>query len=165
MHATDYRNLMRNHAGATVVIATGSPGSRTGLTATAFCSLSDAPPLILVCVNKSASAHPLILETRCFSVNLLDRGQQDIALRFAGRTGLKGEERFDADWTCGATGVPVLRRALANLECELASAHDHGSHSVFVGEVRALAANEHATPLIYFRGDFGGLGQARPALA
>ena len=33
-------------------------GRRTGLTATAVCSLSDDPPSLLVCVNRNASAHP-----------------------------------------------------------------------------------------------------------
>jgi len=157
MRFDEYRKLMRNHAGAPVVIATGAPGSRTGLTATAFCSLSDAPPMVLVCVNKQASAHPLIERTRTFSVNLLREGQQDIALKFAGQTGLKGEARFDDDWSTGVTGVPLMRTALAHLECELLEAHDHGSHTVFVGLVHSAAVDSEAEPLIYFRGSFGGL--------
>lgn len=148
---------MRSHAGAPVVIATGNPGARTGLTATAFCSLSDSPPTVLVCVNKSASAHPLIQEMRSFSVNLLCKEQADLALKFSGQTGLKGEARFDDAWTVGPTGAPLLSTALANLDCELGSAHDHGSHTVFIGHVRFASADDAAEPLLYFRGGFGGL--------
>jgi len=157
MQLNEYRCLMRNHAGAPVVIATGMPGVRTGLTATAFCSLSDTPPTVLVCVNKSASAHPLIQEMKTFSVNLLRKDQADLARKFSGQTGLKGEARFDDAWTQSATGVPLLRTALAVLDCVLVSAHDHGSHTVFIGKVRFATADDAAEPLIYFRGGFGSL--------
>jgi len=156
MQLNEYRRLMRNHAGAPVVIATGALGARTGLTATAFCSLSDAPPTVLVCVNKHASAHPLIQQMKTFSVNLLRKDQAELALTFSGQTGLNGEARFDGAWTQGATGVPLL--ALAVLDCEVISTHDHGSHTVFIGRVRFATADDTAEPLIYFRGGFGGFG-------
>jgi flavin reductase (DIM6/NTAB) family NADH-FMN oxidoreductase RutF len=158
MEAAPYKQLMKHHAGAPVVIATGRPGERTGLTATAFCSLSDSPPTVLICVNQAASAHPVILQTRSFSVNVLRDGQADIATRFAGMTGLKGEQRFEGcDWTVQETGAPVMGDALASLDCELLQAHDHGTHSVFIGLVRAVRSDAESDPLIYFRGSFSGL--------
>ncbi len=154
MDAGDYRRVMRSHAGAPAIVATGTRGARTGLTATAFCSVSDAPPTVLVCVNKSASAHSLIARHRSFSVNLLRTGQEDLALRFSGRRGLEGEQRFDGEWTAGTGGAPVLTTALASIECELTHCHDHESHSVFFGIVRHATTDENAAPLIYFRGSF-----------
>jgi flavin reductase (DIM6/NTAB) family NADH-FMN oxidoreductase RutF len=158
MEAAAYRQLMKHHAGAPVVIATGYAGSRTGLTATAFCSLSDSPPTVLICVNKNASAHPVIEQTGFFSVNVLRDDQADLAACFAGMTGLKGEQRFDnARWTIEETGAPVMLDALASLDCLLLQTHDHGTHSVFVAGVQAVRCNADSEPLIYFRGSFGGL--------
>ena len=158
MESISYKQLMKHHAGAPVVIASGRIGERTGMTATAFCSLSDSPPTILICVNKGASAHPVILDTRSFSVNLLHDGQADIAACFAGQTGLKGEQRFDgSDWIVQETGAPVMTDAMASLDCELLDAHDHGTHTVFVGLVHAVRSDEASDPLIYFRGNFSGL--------
>ena len=57
MDTAKFRNLMRHQAGAVTIIAVGRRGNRTGLTATAMCSLSDQPPSVLICVNKNASAH------------------------------------------------------------------------------------------------------------
>ncbi|EJL72301.1 conserved protein of DIM6/NTAB family [Variovorax sp. CF313] len=167
MEASAYKQLMKHHAGAPVVIATGCPGARTGLTATAFCSLSDSPPTVLVCVNQTASAHPVILQTRSFSVNVLRDGQADIAARFAGMTGLKGEQRFEgSDWAVQETGAPVMGDALASLDCELLQAHDHGTHSVFIGLVKAVRSDSKSEPLIYFRGNFSALGdRSRAACA
>jgi flavin reductase (DIM6/NTAB) family NADH-FMN oxidoreductase RutF len=158
MDANEYRQLMSHHAGATVIVATGTPGERTGLTATATCSLSDSPPMLLVCVNKSASAHPVIRRTRAFSINLLAQGQDELAACFSGRTGLKGEARFQAgEWLTLATGAPVLAQALASADCELATEHDCGTHSIFIGLVRASRADASLRPLVYFRGAFGAL--------
>lgn len=164
MELQAYRKLMRHHAGAPVIIATGAPGNRTGLTATAFCSLSDSPPTVIVCVNRNASAHPLIRETGCFSVNLLREGQEDTALKFAGQTGLKGEARFDERWSVGETGAPVMRSALASLDCELIQSVDHASHTIFVGLVRSAEADENGEPMLYFRGSFIGLQVPAPGV-
>ncbi len=167
MEAACYKQLMKHHAGAPVVIATGHEGRRTGLTATAFCSLSDSPPTILVCVNKSASAHPVIRDTQAFSVNVLHEEQTGVAACFSGQTGLKGEARFaNGRWLTQETGAPVMADALASLDCELLQEHDHGTHSVFVGLVKAVSSNDGSGPLIYFRGHFSGLqGQRESARA
>jgi flavin reductase (DIM6/NTAB) family NADH-FMN oxidoreductase RutF len=156
-----YRNMMRHHAGAPVVVATGKPGARTGLTATAFCSLSDSPPTVLICVNRNASAHPIIRQTGTFSVNILNDEQADVAACFSGQTGLKGEERFacHGNWVTCVTGAPVMTDALASLDCEVLNEYEHGTHSVFVGLVKAARIQEDSDPLIYFRGSFCGLAQ------
>ena len=150
-----YRTLMRQQAGAVTVIAVGRPGDRTGLTATAVCSVSDSPPTLLICVNRNASAHRKIAAEGAFSVNVLARDQEALALKFSGRAGLEGEARFEAaEWTTAATGAPVLKRAIASLDCELVEEHMTATHSIYLGRVRAGHAREDAEPLIYFRGAF-----------
>lgn len=158
MEATLYKQLMKQHAGVPVIIATGSSGHRTGLTATAFCSLSDSPPSVLVCVNKSASAYPVIRETGSFSVNILREDQATIALCFSGQTGLKGEDRFTGgQWITQSTGAPVMADSLGSLDCLLEREYEHGTHAVFVGLVQSIRSDEESEPLIYFRGGFVGL--------
>jgi flavin reductase (DIM6/NTAB) family NADH-FMN oxidoreductase RutF len=146
---------MRHLAGAVTVIATGQPGHRSGLTATAVCSLSDDPPALLVCVNRTASAHDLIAAHRMFSVNLLASGQEDVAARFAGRGGLRGDARFDdAVWHVLKSGAPVLRTALAAFDCEVSETLATATHTVFIGRVVGATASETADPLLYLRGGF-----------
>jgi flavin reductase (DIM6/NTAB) family NADH-FMN oxidoreductase RutF len=155
-----YRSVMRSHAGAVTILSTGRPGDRTGLTATSVCSLSDAPPQVVACVNRSASAHGLIRQSGAFGVNLLRSGQADLANLFAGRHGIDREQRFDANcWTSLATGAPILRNALANLDCELFDEHPHETHSIFVGNVKAIRIHDEDDPLIYFGGKFCSLAR------
>ena len=154
MDTAQFRNLMRHQAGAVTIIAVGRTGYRTGLTATAMCSLSDAPPMILICVNKSASAHAPIKAAGCFSVNVLAKDQVELAKRFSSKK-LEGDARFDnAAWITMRTGAPLLRGAIANLDCELADEHVFETHSIFIGRIKDGQFNEKAEPLLYFRGDF-----------
>lgn len=153
--AQTYKNVMRHHAGAVAIVSAGHSGSRTGLTATALCSLSDSPPMVLVCVNRNASGHDIISRAGTFCVNILHGDQGAFAATFAGRSGLQGEDRFrSTDWTTLATGAPVLKDALASLDCELHATHAYDTHSIFVGRVRAVQTAACRSPLIYFNGKF-----------
>jgi len=154
MDAAKFKNLMRHQAGAVTIITVGTPGNRTGLTATAMCSLSDTPPTVLICVNRNASAHAPIRACKCFGVNLLAQEHFDLARRFSTKI-VEGEARFDADaWETLVTGAPALKDALATLDCELMDEHETATHSIFIGRVLEGRFREEAQPLLYFRGDF-----------
>ncbi len=154
MDAAKFKNLMRHQAGAVTIITVGNAGNRTGLTATAMCSLSDTPPTVLICVNRNASAHGPIREHKSFGVNLLAQEHFDLAKRFSTKL-VEGEARFDAEtWDTMTTGAPTLKGSLATLDCELMDEHEFLTHSIFIGRVREGRFREEAQPLLYFRGDF-----------
>lgn len=155
MDAQKFRDLMRHQAGAVTLISTGVHGHRTGLIATAVCSLTDTPPTLLICVNESASAHDLIADTGSFCVNLLCPSHKDLVKVFTGQTGLAGEARFDdALWQTLETGAPVLKDALATFDCQVADTKRVSTHTIYIGEVRDGAARDEEDPLVYFRGGF-----------
>ena len=97
MDSNSYRLLMRQQAGAVTIIAVGDAGNRTGLTATAVCSLTDSPPTLLVCVNRTASAHSPIRETRTFSVRVYTATELLRMLERAGYSDAKAYGSFAAD--------------------------------------------------------------------
>jgi flavin reductase len=155
----EFRRCMRTVAGAVTVITCGEDGARTGLTATAMCSLTDTPPTLLVCVNASASAHPVIGRTRRFAVNVLSETQRGLAERFTSRGGAAGEARFEgARWMRRNGGAPMLDGALASFDCALEAEHRYGSHSIFIGRVMAATAQDAGMPLLYLGGRFGMFG-------
>lgn len=154
--AAEFRRCMRSVAGAVAVITCGEDGARTGLTATAVCSLTDSPPMLLVCVNQKASAHPIIRHSGRFAVNILTDGHLLVARRFSGQDNAVGEQRFgDVAWTRMGHGAPMLADAIASFDCALDAEYHHGSHTVFVGRVLAAVAREGERPLLYHAGCFG----------
>jgi flavin reductase (DIM6/NTAB) family NADH-FMN oxidoreductase RutF len=155
MDPQKYRELMRNQAGAVTLISTGTKPNRTGLIATAVCSLTDSPPTLLICVNESASAHDLIAETGSFCVNLLAPRHKELVDVFTAKTGLKGEARFDDKlWQTLVTGAPVLKDALATFDCKVTEAKKVSTHTIYIGEVQAGEARDEDDPLVYFRSGF-----------
>lgn len=153
--SAEFRAAMRLPATSVTVIATGPLGARAGLTASAVCSLSDAPPMLLACVNLGSRALPAIRAHGAFSANFLTSGQTRVAEIFAGRTGLRGEDRFDADWIAGATGVPLLSTALASFDCVIEAEHESTTHAILIGRIMGVLRNETHPGLVYSSGTFG----------
>jgi len=152
----DYRKAMRSYAAAVTIISTGRPGDRTGLTATSVCSLSDDPPSLIACINRNASAHACVRSTGAFGVNVLRTVQVELANTFAGRRVIEREQRFtdEVRWISLVTGAPVLADALVGFDCELVGEYSHDTHSIFVGQIKAIKHGHDNDPLIYFDGAF-----------
>ena len=142
--------LSRFASGVTVVTTKDAAGRLHGITVSAFSSVSLDPPLILICIERSAGSHHVFQESGVFVVNILSSEQQELSDRFASQM----PERFDGvDMTLNIDGIPILANCLANLECRVKLTADGGDHSIFVGEVETASVYE-GDPLIYFRSDY-----------
>jgi flavin reductase (DIM6/NTAB) family NADH-FMN oxidoreductase RutF len=142
------RAMGRAVSGVTVV-ATDGPAGRFAVTVSAMSSVSADPPLILACIRRHSPANRAIAENGVFCVSVLAAAQAHVSDTFAGRP--RQGEPFDfavGDWRAAATGAPALADAAAIFDCALWSAHEAGSHTVFIGRVLAAGASE-AAPLLY----------------
>lgn len=149
-----FKQGMRQLSAGVCLITTRCKDERGGLTATAVCSVSAQPPQLLVCVNKTASAHDLIMESGIFCVNVLATQHIDLAARFSGQHGIEGDERFqDREWPTLKTGSPVLPGALVSFDCAVVRRVDAGTHTIFIGGIEDVAVSD-GKPLIYSNGDF-----------
>lgn len=154
--AASFRAAMRLPATSVTVIATGRGEDRHGLTASAVCSLSDAPPMILVCINLNSFALPFIRNTGAFSANFLTETQAHLAERFAGRTKVYGNDRFmGGNWQTLSTGVPVLSDALTSFDCLLEHEYESATHAILIGRVQSILHDDSARSLVYSAGVFG----------
>jgi flavin reductase len=145
-----FREAMTRLGAAVHVIATAGPGGKAGVTATAVCSVSDAPPTVLVCLNRRSQTNPAVVENGVFSVNTLGETGTEMADIFAGRTGLSGSDRFSSgEWRTLSTGSPVLASALVAFDCRITEVRSVGSHNVFFGAVEAVHLGPSGTALVY----------------
>lgn len=151
----DFVEQMRAVPGAIALICVCDGNGRTGMAATAWNSLCADPPMLLACVNRSASAHPLITQGRRFSVSLLSTADVETVAVFSGQRGLSGDARFvEGAWSTGPGGQPLFAGAVAAFECELEAAHSYGTHDILIGKVRHTRKGPPAPPLIYLDGAF-----------
>jgi len=145
-----FREAMSRLGAAVHVITTAGPGGKTGVTATAVCSVSDAPPTLLMCLNQRSQTNPVVVENGVFCVNTLGDGGAEIADIFAGRTGVRGSDRFaTGDWTVLATGSPVLSSAVVAFDCRIIEVRAVASHNVFFGAVEAVRLGPGGPALVY----------------
>ncbi|NWK97440.1 flavin reductase [Sphingobium lactosutens] len=129
-------------------ITTDGVGGRYGILASAVCSVTDNPPTIIVCVNRSSGANATIKRNGVLCVNILSEHQQDMCSQF-----MKDDhgERFAlGKWTDLETGAPALVDATASIDCSIDSICEVGSHSVFFAQVLGLHVHEAASGLIWF---------------
>jgi flavin reductase (DIM6/NTAB) family NADH-FMN oxidoreductase RutF len=163
--ADDFRGAMRHLAGGVSVITVGRGKDITGMTVTSVSSLSMDPPSLVVSINRASSSWPLLKRHGFFGVNILTADQLDIAERFTGKDGLKGAERFaGAEWTTGASGVPLLVGALAAIDCEAEDIIERHSHAVVIGRVRDLRLSSRTAALAYWQGQYVAVDQNEDAL-
>jgi flavin reductase (DIM6/NTAB) family NADH-FMN oxidoreductase RutF len=146
----------RRATGVTIVTARAGDRIR-GMTVSAFTEVSLEPPLVLVCIDRTSSTQPVIAEGGCFAVNILARGQEALAKRFAGN---QAEDRRFSDLECetGATGAPLLPGSVASLDCRLETAHEAGDHIIYVGEVVGLQLSD-GEPLLFYDRAYRGLAE------
>lgn len=148
---SDFRQALSCFAsGVTVVTTVDAEGGLHGLTVSAFCSVSLAPPMVLVCIEKATASHFAFIESRVFAVHTLEATQQELSVHFA----TPFTDKFQGlRFSPGIGGVPVLEDTLTALECRIFNIYDGGDHSIFVAEVEK-AKTSHGDPLIYFQGAY-----------
>ena len=151
-----FRQLLGRFAtGVTVVTTRDAGGQEVGMTASSLSSVSLVPPLVSVCIDRSADLHDVLAAAPQYVVNILAGHQEELSRRFATRA----EQRFEGvgRWHT-PDGLPVLEGTLGHLECVPEARHDAGDHSIFVGRVVG-GETAPGLPLVYFRGGYAGLSR------
>lgn len=150
-----FTNAMRALVGNCSVITVGEGEDMSGLLVTSAISLSADPPLLLACVNKSASSWPMFAKYKKFGWSSLGSDHQSVAENFAGFGGVKGIDRYQgADWEKVETGALLLEGSPAAFDCALEEMIDRATHSILIGRVCAIRQNPSAGALVYWNGTF-----------
>ena len=150
--STALRNAMGCYlTGVTIVTITGPDKKPYGLTVTSFNSVSLTPPLILWSLDNRNDKLSLFQNARGFAVNIMAADQLALCEKFAAAD----NDRFlNCDWHFGAHGQPLLKNALANLECRPWAEYGGGDHTIFVGEVMSIEQN-NGRAAVFFNGKLG----------
>ena len=150
-----FRQLLGRFAtGVVVLTAVDADGAPIAMTANSLTSVSLLPPLLLVCVERSAVMHRAILAATHFAVNVLSQSQEELSRRFAVH---ESGPFVGVGYRTSERGLVLLDGAIAHIECAREASHDAGDHSVVVGRVIGGVTHE-GRPLIYYRGGYASLG-------
>lgn len=151
---TRFRHVLGHLAGGVSLVTSVGPGGEPcGLTATAVCSVSLDPPLVLASIDRGSNTHLGIESSRIFAVNLLGAEHEELAVRFAA----EADDKFDGLAVAeGRTGAPLLGTGLGYLDCSVIREVPAGDHTVFIGRVEEARVGDGdlAHPLVYHLGRY-----------
>jgi flavin reductase (DIM6/NTAB) family NADH-FMN oxidoreductase RutF len=157
-----YKALARTWA-ATVTVVTarraqqheGDAPELDGFTATAFITVSMAPPIILVSATRAATAFTMLRDAAGFAVNLLSPDQSDLAGAFAKPAAERAGLWDRTPWAPDADGVPLLGGTTGAFSARVRQLVDAGDHVVVLGDVTALHVGEGSDTLVYHNRSYG----------
>ncbi len=156
--AKDFRNALGCFpTGVCLVTALAPEGTRTGLTANSFSSVSLDPPMILWSLSRAASSAAVFRDAEYFVINVLGAEDGALSSQFA-KSGPDKFAAFDERFMPGLGGAPVLRNAVATFECHSRHRYYGGDHIIVIGVVERYAYEPGRAPLIFLRGRYAATG-------
>lgn len=120
-----------------------------------YLSVSSRPPMVGVACDPRGFTCRLALKARAFSLSVLDRAKAEGMSGLATVSGAKVRDKLSEvglAYERGArTKAPVLRDAVATIECALESRKKMGDHLVLFGKVVAANASDAFTDFWDYR--------------
>ncbi len=143
-----------------IYVLTVRAGNRQhGMSSSWATQVSGNPILLMVAVDKEHLTHKMILESGTFALNIVGVKNKHLEDYLYSSASRQPDNLVPFALETGATGTPLLRDALASLDCRVVSGHSAGDHTLFIGEVvdarvrgedRPLTS--HDLPYVYLGG-------------
>jgi 3-hydroxy-9,10-secoandrosta-1,3,5(10)-triene-9,17-dione monooxygenase reductase component len=147
-----FRTVLGHFATGLTVVTALEDDEPVGMACNSFTSVSLEPPMVLFCAAKSSTTWPHMQPFGKFAANIMGENGEEVVRLFA----QKGADRFaNLAFTRGRSGSPILRDALAFVDCKTVAEHDGGDHTIVVGEVLELGYQSEGKPLLFYRGGYG----------
>lgn len=144
------RDAMSRLGAAVHVVTTDGTAGKGGYTATAVCSVSDTPAMLLACLNRRSQSTLAFPRNGVLCINTLGADQEAIANMFSGRTGISMDERFAGpEWIVLKTGSPVLTTAVVAFDCRIVEVKAVATHNVLIAGVEAVHFGPAGPALVY----------------
>ncbi|MFQ5442158.1 MAG: flavin reductase family protein [Thermodesulfobacteriota bacterium] len=138
------------------VISTKLGDRVNAMTAAWVSRASFIPPLVTIAVGKTRFSHHMIEESGVFAVNALGQGGIETAKHFGLKSGADTDKFEGIDYDTKVTGSPIIRGALAWVDCKVYSTLDVGDHTLFVGEILDGGVLREGDTIVYKREDIFG---------
>lgn len=146
-----FRNSLGNFAtGVAIITVNCKNKGDLGLTVNSFSSVSLDPPLILWSINRNSDLFDTFIETKVFTVNILNEEQQELSNQFS----RKEEHSLENyHWARGKNGCKIVPDSLVSFDCDTFEKLDGGDHIIFVGKVTDFETRS-GKPLLFSQGKY-----------
>ncbi|WP_052664190.1 N-acetyl-1-D-myo-inositol-2-amino-2-deoxy-alpha-D-glucopyranoside deacetylase [Nitriliruptor alkaliphilus] len=155
-----FREVLGRFVTGVTVMGTTVDGTPHGMTASSVTSVSLDPPLVLVCVDRSAAMATEVTAGGVYALSFLADDQAELSVTFADPDRPTGHDQFEGvPYRTATTGSPVLDGAVGWVDTRVVGVHDGGDHLIVVGEVVDLGHDPVRRPLAYHAGAYADLAE------
>lgn len=123
-------------------------GVPVGIAASSFTSVSLAPPLVSVCIQKNSTTWPTLRKVPRLGVSILSAEQSGVSTSLSKKDG----NRFaGVPWHVGRGGSVFVDGACAWLDCQISTLVDVGDHELAIMQILGLRVDSSLNPLVFHR--------------
>ncbi|GAB3479150.1 flavin reductase family protein [Polaromonas eurypsychrophila] len=144
------RAFGRFGTGVTVITTRTFDGTRLGVTANSFNTVSLEPPIVLWSLASKSPNLEHYKSAGRFVVNVLALDQIELSSRFSRPS---ADKFAGVAYSDGVAGLPVLEGCTASIECVVINNHVVGDHVLFLGRVEKYTYQDMA-PLLFCNGKY-----------
>ena len=127
--ATSTEQAIGRLVGAMCVLTTTRSEVSSAMLASWVSQATFSPPGLTVAVAKERAVESLLYKGNTFALNILGEGKQFHLMKHFLKPFAPGQDRFEGvDWEPGSSGQPVLKDAIAVLECTVKNRMECGDH-------------------------------------
>lgn len=139
------RQTMGQFATGICVLTSQLDGHDCAVTVNSVTSVSLEPPLVLACIARSTRFQRSLTTSEHWAISVLDATAEPVARQLASSLPL-GEQFAGIDTHRGAcTGLLLVDRSLATLECVTEAVYPGGDHLIYLGRVLAASSSGQNT--------------------
>ena len=154
MNDSDPRNPMLAALGripsGLFVLTVRHGDAETGMLASWVQQCSFEPPQLSIALRRDRDVNGWLTPDAAFVLNILDDSQTDMIVHFGRGFALDAPAFTDLDVDRGGSG-PVLREALAFLECRVASRCSAGDHDLLIARIVGGRVLNEGHPMVHIR--------------
>lgn len=150
-----YEDVLKSILAGVYVITVEDKGQKNGMTAIWVNQISYDPQRIMAAVSPLRRTHDMILSSKKFTINVLCKGQEDLARHFGFQTAYEVDKLEDIQYITSHNGCPILPDIHSYINCKLVDTFKIGDHSLLISEVEDVKIlKEGAEQLIFKAEDF-----------
>jgi 3-hydroxy-9,10-secoandrosta-1,3,5(10)-triene-9,17-dione monooxygenase reductase component len=152
----DFKKALSLYSSGVTVVTYNNEGIHSGITVSAFSSVSLDPPLVMVCLNQNSPAIAAIEKSKKFNIHFLSATQKEISNTFAKNDSSRMDYLKSESLEKSSNGIPKIPNSLCTLECAFFENHIAGDHSIILGRVELsnIEENDELEPLLYYNKNY-----------
>jgi flavin reductase (DIM6/NTAB) family NADH-FMN oxidoreductase RutF len=119
-----------------IYVLTAREGDRRhGMSSSWVTQVSGAPPLLMASVDRRHFTHDVVARTGRFALNVVGRAGKHLEDYFYSAAARRPDNLAPFECEESPSGLPLLRDALASLDCRVEQTHVAGDHTLFVAAI------------------------------